>query len=226
MKRFLFLLVVIIMVTWMACKPASKEEPVAVPATIFQALVVKHHVKDYGKFKAVFAARDSMRVANGMFNIGVARGIEDSNTVAVINRVDDLAKVRAFTSSADLKTAMDSSGVDSQPTFDWINVVRNDSSHIAQNERLMVKHHVKDFAQWLKVYDKEGKDTRASFGLMDRALGRGMEDSNMVYVVFAVTDMDKAMARGKSEELKKLMDEAGVDSTPEMFAYRFDIFNE
>jgi hypothetical protein len=224
MKQFFFPLAVIIMVAWMSCKPA--EVPVVIPSSMFKSMVVKHPVSNYAKFKSVFMASDSMVQANGLHTIGVARGIEDTSMVLVIQRADDVAKAKAFAGSPELKTAMDSAAVSGPPTIEFIDVVRNDDSEIPQMERLMVKHHVKDFANWLKVYDKEGKDTRAGFGLMDRALGRGVDDSNMVYVIFAITDMAKAMERGKSEELKKLMDEAGVDSAPEMFAYKFDIYSE
>lgn len=224
MKQFFFPLAVIIMVAWMSCKPA--EVPVVIPSSMFKSMVVKHPVSNYAKFKSVFMASDSMVQANGLHTIGVARGIEDTSMVLVIQRADDVAKAKAFAGSPELKTAMDSAAVSGPPTIEFIDVVRNDDSEIPQMERLMVKHHVKDFANWLKVYDKEGKETRAGFGLMDRALGRGVDDSNMVYVIFAITDMAKAMERGKSEELKKLMDEAGVDSAPEMFAYKFDIYSE
>ena len=224
MKQFFFSLAVIIMVAWMSCKPA--EVPVVIPSSMFKSMVVKHPVSNYAKFKSVFMASDSMVQANGLHTIGVARGIEDTSMVLVIQRADDVAKAKAFAGSPELKTAMDSAAVSGPPTIEFIDVVRNDDSEIPQMERLMVKHHVKDFANWLKVYDKEGKETRAGFGLMDRALGRGVDDSNMVYVIFAITDMAKAMERGKSEELKKLMDEAGVDSAPEMFAYKFDIYSE
>jgi len=224
MKQFFFPLAVVIMVTWMSCKPA--ETPVVIPTSLFKSMVVRHSVKDYTKFKSVFMASDSMASANGFHTIGVGRGLQDTNMVVVIGKIDDVAQAKAFAASPGLKTAMDSSGVTSAPMIDFVDVLRNDDSEIPQMERMMIKHHVKDFGTWLKVYDKEGKDTRASFGMVDRALCRGIDDSNMVYVVFAITDMTKAMERGKSEELKKLMDEGGVDSQPEMFAYKFDMYKE
>lgn len=214
----------ILFVCWMACKPA--ETKVEIPATLFTSAVVKHPVKDYNMWKPHFMAHDSVRMAYGIEVIGVARGLEDTNMVAIISRVGDLQKARDFLSMPELKTLMDSAGVTAAPTIEWINVVRNDTSEIAQSERLMISHHVKDFGAWLKVFDAEGKDTRAGFGLLDRALGRGVEDTNMVYMVFAITDMAKAKARGESEELKKLMEEAGVDGPQNIFSYKFDIYKE
>jgi hypothetical protein len=224
MKQFFFPLAVVLMMTLVACKPA--DTPVVVPTSLFKSMVVRHPVKDYAKFKAVLMSKDSMSLANGMHTIGVGRGLQDTNMVVVIDKTDDITKAKAFAASPELKTAMDSAGITAPPTIDFVDVVRNDDSEIPQMERMMVKHHVKDFGAWLKVYDQEGKDTRASFGMVDRALCRGVDDSNMVYVVFAITDMTKAMARGQSEELKKLMEDAGVDSAPEMFAYKFDIYKE
>lgn len=226
MNRILLLAAVVLLLAGTACKTAEKEEAVVIPTTLFKAMVVKFPVSDYTKWKMHFLEGDSMRTANQITNIGYARGIDDTNMVVVINEFPDLAKAKAFMSSPELKMAMDSGAVTGAPIIEWVDVVRNDSTVTDVKDRLMVKHQVKDFGAWLKVYDAEGKDVRASHGLVDRALSRGLEDTNMVYIIFAVTDMEKAMARGKSEELKKLMQDAGVVGEPEFFAYRFDYLKE
>jgi quinol monooxygenase YgiN len=224
MKQFFLPLVVILFMTSMSCKQA--EVAVVIPTSLFKAAVVKHPVQDYAKFKTVFASSDSMVLANGFHPIGVARGIQDTNTVVVIGKLDDVAKAKAFFTSPEIKMAMDSAGVNGPVTIDYVDVLRNDDSDIPQMERMSIKHHVKDFATWLKVYDQEGKEARANYGMIDRALARGVDDSNMVYLVFAITDMAKAMEHGQSPELKKLLEESGVDSEPEMFAYKFDVYKE
>ena len=115
---------------------------------------------------------------------------------------------------------MANAGVIGMPSISFMEVLRNDSSIIDQKERLIVSHKVKDFDTWLKAFENEGSATRKSFGLIDRALGRGIDDANMVYVAFAITDMEKAKARSASPELKKIMMDAGVTGPPEMFMYR------
>ena len=55
--------------------------------------------------------------------------------------------------------------------------------------------------------------------MVERGMARGMDDPNMVYIVFAVTDMDKAKARITSEELKTLMTDAGVEGPPSITFY-------
>jgi hypothetical protein len=55
--------------------------------------------------------------------------------------------------------------------------------------------------------------------LTDRGLARGIDDQNMVYIVFAITDKEKATARMNSEELKKIMTDAGVDGAPQIMYY-------
>ncbi len=84
----------------------------------------------------------------------------------------------------------------------------------------MVTHKVKDFDAWLKVYDGEGKATRASQGMVDRVLARGIDDPNIVHIVFAVTDMAKAKAAISSEAKKKLMTSAGVEGPPTIEFYK------
>ena len=86
----------------------------------------------------------------------------------------------------------------------------------------MVVHHVKDFDAWLKVYDGEGKAKRMEEGFMDRGMARGVDDPNMVCLVFALMDMAKAKAAITSDAKKKLMTDAGVDSPPQIFFYKFE----
>ena len=198
---------------------ATAETPAPKPFEPFKIMLVQHKVKDYTKFMETYQAHDSLRLANGVHKFVVGRGMPDSNAIVVMTKIDDVAKAKAFGSSAGLKEAMKKAGVTGAPSIAFSEVVRVDLSDIPYKDRLMIAHHVKDFDAWLKVYDGEGKDTRASFGLIDRGLARGVDDPNMVYVIFAVSDMAKAKARGESPELKKLMDEAGVDSKPLITTY-------
>ena len=66
-------------------------------------------------------------------------------------------------------------------------------------------------------------DEHHSFGrpgaLTANDIARDADDPNMVYIVFAITDMEKAKARMESPELKKLMTDAGVDSEPKFVKY-------
>ena len=106
------------------------------------------------------------------------------------------------------------------PIILYITVIRDDNSNIEQKDRLLVSHHVKDFDAWLKVFDSEGKETRAGYGLIDRGIARGIDDSNTVYVLFAVSDITKAKTRSNSPELKKLMTDSGVDGPPTINFYK------
>jgi quinol monooxygenase YgiN len=89
-----------------------------------------------------------------------------------------------------------------------------------EKQLVLVTHKVKDFAAWLKVFDGEGSSTRASNGLVDVALSRGIADSNLVHLVFDIKDMAKAKARMKDPALKKLMTDGGVIGTP-----KFEFYN-
>lgn len=66
------------------------------------------------------------------------------------------------------------------------------------------------------------RSVRAENGLLDRALARDADDPNTVYIVFAISDKEKSMARMQSEELKKTMTDAGVEGAPSFFYYTLD----
>jgi hypothetical protein len=69
------------------------------------------------------------------------------------------------------------------------------------------------------VYDKEGIAKRMEEGLIDRGMARSVDDPNMVTLVFAISDLDRAKAIINLEEHNNLMKEAGVEGVPELFFY-------
>lgn len=85
----------------------------------------------------------------------------------------------------------------------YVDVVRFEESPAENKDRLRVGHKVKDFDAWLKVYDAEGKETRAENGLVDRAISRNIDDPNIIYVTFAISDLAKAKARLADPALKR-----------------------
>jgi hypothetical protein len=189
----------------------------------YKALMVQHTVKDYAKWKAAYLAHDSMRAAYGITHFRLARGMEaDSNSILVFDKMNDEVKAKAFAKAPGLKAAMKAAGVSGIPVFNYLNVVRSDTSAITQTERVMIMHKVKDYDTWLKVFDKEGKDARVANGMVDRILARSIDDPNMVCLIFAITDMGKAKARASSDELKKLMQEAGVEGAPKVTWMKVD----
>lgn len=198
---------------------AAIATPEAAPTNL-KLIVIQHKVKDFDVWKPAYFSHDSVRKAYGITHYLLARGLDDPNMVMLMDKIEDLQKAKEFSELPALKEVMQAAGVISAPVFSYVDVVRNDDSVIEQKDRLMISHHVKDFDAWLKVYDDEGKETRAANGLIDRGLGRGIDDPNMVTVVFAITDMAKAKARANSEELKKLMLDAGVEGPPQIFYYR------
>lgn len=205
----------------MAATPTPPPPPPAEPVfTPFKTVTVRHKVKDYSKWLPVYMSHDSMRTAYGITRYRVGRGIEDSNMVLVIDKITDEAKAKEFGNSATLKDAMQKGGVVSKPDISFYNVIRSDDSNASTADRVAVTTKVKDFATFIKVYDGEGKSTRAENGLVDRAMGRSFDDSNTIRLVFVVTDMAKAKARMTSPELKKLMDSSGVVSKPDFFWYK------
>jgi len=80
---------------------------------------------------------------------------------------------------------------------------------------LVVKHRVADFAQWKKVFDAM-TPVRKQHGWLGHTVLRDAQDPNVVTVVNRVKDLDGAKRYGASPELKKGMQEAGVQGPPEV----------
>jgi len=215
------------------CKKAEPkvEEPAVVaidpyagtiPSVSYQAIMIKYNVASYPKWKEVYLNNAPNRQSYGITDGYIGRGTEDTSSAIVLNKVADLQKAKDFGASPKVKTVMQKEGLTKPPIVAFLDVIRDDTSSIPENNRVIVAHRVKDFDTWLKAYDGEGRAARAANGLLDRGLAREMEDPAMVYIVFAVTDKEKAMARMQSEELKKLMTEAGVEGPPAFYFFKWE----
>ncbi|HLF44803.1 MAG TPA: hypothetical protein VI548_00150, partial [Chitinophagaceae bacterium] len=124
-----------------------------------------------------------------------------------------------FTNLPELKEAMGKAGVTGSPTYSYLDVIRNDTTIIEQKDMIIVAHRVKNVDAWLKVFDKEGTNSRREYGLIDRGVAIDINEPNMVYILFAIKDKEKATARLNSEDLKKIMSDAGVEGTPQFMYF-------
>lgn len=198
--------------TTAAVAPAPAEvKPVFTP---FKVVIVQHKVKNFGKAEAEYFSRDSLRNAYGITHYVIGRDAKDTNTVFVVDKIQDVEKAKAFYALPGAKAIMKEAGVMSPPGFTFAEFVTGNENPVQFVDGLSISHHVKDFGVWMKAFDAEGDSARRANGLITRGIARNLYDSNTISILFEVTDMAKAKARTSSPELKKIMTDAGVDSPP------------
>jgi len=182
-------------------------------------LVVTHKVANYAKWKVSYDAHDSMKLASGIHNYVIGRGLKDSNMILVAVKVDDTAKAKAFAKDPSLKKAMQKGGVMGQPTMTLITMVFQDTATISSDLRSRTTFMVKDWAAWQKGFE-DGKQERLDNGIVTRAYGHNSDNDKKVVLVTAIMDTAKAFAYYKSDMLKKRRAATGVIGEPERFLYR------
>jgi quinol monooxygenase YgiN len=195
-------------------KPAEAAAPV-----MTHMLVVKHKVADFTKWKAVYDADDTARVAYGIHNYVVGRSLKDSNVVFLAMKVDNVAKAKEFAARPALKAAMQKGGVIGAPEISYRETWLVDTANNPLPVRVMVTHMVKDWDAWKKEFDSH-KQVRVDAGMVDRAIGYDADNNKKVTVVGAYSDMAKAEAFLTSKDLKDKMTAAGVEGVPDIFYYR------
>ena len=201
-----------------AAKPAAAAAAPAMKAP-FDVVEITHKLKDYATWRPLFNSDSTARKAAGLTDIVVGQEIDSANNVMVVLNASDVAKAKAFAADPRLKDVMTKGGVISKPDVEYFHVIRfNPDTH--EKTWVVITHKVKDFDAWVKVYDGEGTAKRVSQGMVDVALARGIDDPNLVHIVFDITDMAKAKAAIFSDEKKKLMMSAGVEGKPEIVFYK------
>lgn len=198
---------------------STSAEPVNTIVTTPQSMaVVIHKVADFAKWKMSYDAHDSARLASGLHNYVVGRGLEDSNMVLIALKADDMAKAKAFSQSDNLKIAMQKAGVSGPPTIHFVTSNWQDTANVGPIPRSLTTFSVKDWDAWLKSFD-EGKQERTDNGLMVRVVGHDADDNKKVALVTAIADTAKAFAYFKSDALKKRMESGGLTTEPKRFLF-------
>lgn len=80
---------------------------------------------------------------------------------------------------------------------------------------VLVRHKVKDFAQWKAVYDSVKPMVKEKGGKSQRLL-KNSSDPNELVILTEFDDVDKAKAFAQSDELKQAMQKAGVSEVVSM----------
>ena len=199
---------------------AAKAQAVNTIVTSPQNMVVVHHkVADYAKWLASYEAHDSARLAAGLHNYVLGRGLEDSNMVMVVLKADDTAKAKAFAKDPGLKAAMKKGGILGVPMISFVTETWQDTGKTDITLRGRSSLTVKDWDVFLKGF-QEGKQERMDNGLIDRVVGHDLDDNKKVTLVAAISDSAKAFAYYKSDALKKRREAGGVIGEPVRFFYR------
>jgi quinol monooxygenase YgiN len=203
--------------TAVAVAPAPAEvKPAFIP---FKVVIVQHKVKNFEKSETGYFNRDSLRNTFGITHYVIGRDLKDSNTVFVVDRIEDMDKAKSFYALPATKEAMMKAGVGGPPGLTYAEFIRVNENPIQYLDGVAVSHRVKDFAAWLKAYDADAT-SRSSNGLIERGIARNLQDSNTVSILFEVSDMAKAKARMASPDLKKVMADAGVEGPPTIRWYK------
>ena len=194
---------------------SSKTDIDTTPQTM---LLVRHKVANYAKWKLSYDSHDSFRIASGIHNYVIARGVEDSNMLLVATKADDVAKAKAFAKDPSLKAAMQKGGVIGSPLISLTTTVYQDNSQNMSDLRAMTNFTVKDWNAWKKAFESN-RQFRAEQGLTDRAYGHDVDDNHKVTLVVAINDTAKANAYWNSAAIKQKRAESGVVGEVKRFVY-------
>jgi hypothetical protein len=74
-------------------------------------LIIRHKVKDYGKWRPVFDQHAAAQKSAGLTNSRVFRSSDDKNEVVILFDTEDSKRAKDFAVSPDLEETMAKAGV-------------------------------------------------------------------------------------------------------------------
>lgn len=179
------------------------------------AILIRHTVSDYDKWKEAFDAHEAGRreMSATMHNLHQVHG--DPNDVVVFVGVSDVEKALAAFGDEEMKKTMQEAGVTGEPT---IQILENRGMALDPSESsagMLFKHAVSDYDKFRAVFD-EHDGIRQSEGAADGwSVNTLRDDGNMVVGYIRTSDLDKLQSFTQSEGLKDAMGNAGVTGAPE-----------
>ena len=81
---------------------------------------------------------------------------------------------------------------------------------------ILVRHKVKDYEKWKLAFDEHGT-TRKDSGSKGGRLFSITDDKNEVVIIFEWDNLENAQKFARSEDLKKIMQQAGVIDKPDIY---------
>ena len=84
---------------------------------------------------------------------------------------------------------------------------------------LIVRHKVADFSKWKDVFDSHSASQQEA-GLRVEKVLRNIEDTDEVFLLFEVTDLEKARGFVSSAEVPEAQDRSGVVDEPDIYFLR------
>jgi len=89
-------------------------------AAAMGTLIVQHRVRDYRKWRRAYDAHAPARRKAGLRSAEVYRGADNQHKVAIVFKVENVDKAKAFAGSDDLRGAMKAAGVIGKPTITFV----------------------------------------------------------------------------------------------------------
>lgn len=81
---------------------------------------------------------------------------------------------------------------------------------------MLVRHKVADFSNWKRVFDSHSAAQKES-GLGVEKVLRNVDDPNEVFLLFEVTDLEKARGFVSSPEVPEAKQQSGVVDNPDIY---------
>ncbi len=178
------------------------------------AVGVTHEVKDYATWLKVYNS-----VSDPASRISIYASPDDPNLITVFALTKTHEDAKSAFASPEFKTTLVTSGVTSEPIFNYYDIKYQATEKTGKKYRLGVSHPVKDYAQWKRVFDEDEK-IRTDAGLELRAISTSADDPSMVHIMFATNDVDRAKDLIHSNDLKKRMAEGGVIGEPTLTVFK------
>ncbi len=101
-------------------KPISRD---LVQDQMLPGILVMHRIEDYGTWRVAYDEFDEFRRQNGIVGHAVSQVLDDPNHLFVYHQANDVAALRAFADSAELKDTMKRAGVLGEPDIRFIEIV-------------------------------------------------------------------------------------------------------
>jgi hypothetical protein len=201
----------IILILLMACSSPKNEGEETTAGLVDEEMItvcrLEFTVSNFQNWLEVYMMDQDERKSKSIETLSIYSDVEIEDRYHVFISAPGFTSLESYLDSESFHNSFTIPA--SEVSRDLIDVTQLSQETFSEKYRILLSHKILDYLSWKPIFDSD-EDTRKSYGLKTVGVGRAKEDPNLIYVMFAFDDEERALEYIDSNQLKERMQESGV----------------
>ncbi|MCB0401799.1 MAG: hypothetical protein KDD41_06930 [Flavobacteriales bacterium] len=178
--------------------------------TVSKCVLIAFTVNDFNSWNENFKSKP---VSESL--LGYLTHEDDANSILLIKPSRDHQEAKKKAEDPKFHNRLLKLGGNSDINTRYLDIIWANESIAPHAYRILITHEVRDVNQWKTAFEAD-QTNREQAGLADAFIATDIENPNLVTVILATDDLEKAKKKFREPATEKTLEQAGVIFKPEI----------